>query len=669
MFVLVGCGGKPEKNILVFSKTEGYRHASIPEAHLAIRDIGSSIGAEVDSTEDASIFSDEGLGKYDLVVFALTTGNVLDESQQTAFENFVRDGGGFLGIHSASDTEYDWEWYGKLVGGYFDGHPADPGVRTGRLVVEDAYHPSTNHLRFQWTRDDEWYDIRDRNPDVNLLISIVDSTYKDEWEEARHPISWYHEYDGGRAFYTAMGHTPESYHEAAFVQHLRGGIEYTLGLKDRLAGPPPESSFEREILTDSLNEPMELDVLPDGRIAFIERPGDFWLLDPASDSLSDAGHFEVSTEGEDGLLGFALDPGFRENSRMYFYYSPVDTSVNRLSRFTFDGSKVVPESEIVMLEIPVFRGCCHSGGSVEFNANGNLYLSTGDDTNPFKSAGYSPHDERPGNEVWNARRSAANTNDLRGKILRIRPEDDGTYTIPEGNLASRYDIEARPEVYIMGNRNPFRFSVDARTDYVYWGDVGPDANNDSERGPRGYDEIGQAREAGNFGWPYFIADNEAYRSFDFETNTLGDWFDLANPVNASHLNTGSKQLPPAQSAMIWYPYADSDEFPMLGSGGRTSMAGPVFYREDYADTDVRFPKFFQGKLFIYEWMRHWIKVVTMDRKGGLLRIEEFLPSTTFNRPMDMVFGPDGAMYLLEYGTKWSSPNPEARLSKISYVGG
>jgi cytochrome c len=666
LLVFAGCLERPEKRILAFSKTDGYRHESIPDAHQALRDVAASIGATIDSTEDASMFADDVLAEYDLVIFASTSEDVLNPEQQLAFQRYIRDGGAFVGIHSASDTEYDWPWYAGLVGGYFDGHPSDPGVRSGLLVVEDAYHPSTNHLRFQWTRDDEWYDIRERNPNVNVLISVVDSTYKESWDEDRHPLSWYHVYDGGRAFYTALGHTSESYQEAAFVRHLRGGIEWALGLKNRLPEPPPESSFRREILADSLNEPMELEVLPDGRIAFIQRPGQFMLFDRRTNELSEAGRFGVSLEGEDGLLGFAVDPEFPDSPWMYFYYAPADSSVNRLSRLTFENDLLIPASETVLLEVPVVRGCCHSGASIEFDANGNLYLSTGDDTDPFESDGFSPLDERPGKEVFNAQRSAANTNDLRGKILRITPQSDGTYAIPEDNLADRYGIEARPEIYTMGHRNPFRISIDARNGFLYWGDVGPDAESDTERGPRGYDEIGQARESGNYGWPYTIADNEPYRSIDFESGQLGEWFDVSAPENASRLNTGAVNLPAAQPAMIWYPYGDSPDFPMLGQGGRTSMAGPVFYREDFDDVDGRFPSFFDGKLFIYDWMRHWIKVVTMGHKGDLLRIEDFMPSIRLNRPTDMVFGPDGALYLLEYGTKWKEQNAEARLSRIEY---
>ncbi len=234
----------------------------------------------------------------------------------------------------------------------------------------------------------------------------------------------------------------------------------------------------------------------------------------------------------------------------------------------------------IILEVPVQRDeCCHTGGSIAFDARGNLYLSTGDNTNPF-ATGYAPIDERQGRSPWDAQKSSGNTNDLRGKILRIHPETDGSYTIPDGNLFPPGTPKTRPEIYTMGHRNPYRIAVDKRTGFVYWGDVGPDASVDSAgRGPAGHDEIGQARRAGNFGWPYFVGDNKAYfrtTRVDSVTVQAGAQFDPARPVNTSPNNTGLSELPPAQKAFIWYPYGPSAEFPVLGNrrphrDGRTGL--------------------------------------------------------------------------------------------------
>ncbi len=232
--------------------------------------------------------------------------------------------------------------------------------------------------------------------------------------------------------------------------------------------------------------------------------------------------------------------------------------------------------------------------------------------------GYAPIDERPGRSDWDAQKSSSNMNDLRGKILRIKPEDNGTYSIPAGNLFPANGSQGRPEIYVMGNRNPFRFSVDPETGWLYWGEVGPDAGADNPTfGPRGYDEFNQARAAGNFGWPYFIANNLAYREYDFATGISGPAFNPAAPVNNSPNNTGGQNLPPAQPAWIWYPYGASTAFPELGSRpGRTAMGGPVYHHDRASPASTRkLPEYFDDTLFIYEWSRNWIKEVKIDAGG------------------------------------------------------
>ena len=225
----------------------------------------------------------------------------------------------------------------------------------------------------------------------------------------------------------------------------------------------------------------------------------------------------------------------------------------------------------------------------------------------------------------------------------------------------------------MGHRNPYRISVDKHTGFIYWGEVGPDANVDSVgRGPRGYDEINQARAPGNYGWPYFVGNNQAYYKttvIDSVTIQGGSQFDPAHPVNNSPNNTGLNQLPPARGAFIWYPYAPSPDFPIVGTGGRTAEAGPVFYRDDFRNAPRAFPPYYDGKLFIYEFMRHWIMAVTMDKNGDLASIEQFMPNAKFAAPIEMEFAPSGDLYILEYGTIWFSGNDDARLVRIEYNAG
>jgi cytochrome c551/c552 len=226
--------------------------------------------------------------------------------------------------------------------------------------------------------------------------------------------------------------------------------------------------------------------------------------------------------------------------------------------------------------------------------------------------------------------------------------------------------KTRPEIYVMGDRNPYRISVDTATGFLYWGEVGPDASRDTAtRGPRGYDEVNQARKAGFFGWPFFVGYNYAYRKYDYATGKSGEAFDPQHPINDSRNNTGIRELPPANPAFIYYPYAASDSFPLVGTGGRNAMAGPVYH---VTDTNVM-PKYYDGKFFEYDWIRGWIRAVTMLPNGDFDKMEPFMPSTKFTALIDMELGPDNKIYILEYGNGWFTKNADAALSVIDYNSG
>lgn len=440
------------------------------------------------------------------------------------------------------------------------------------------------------------------------------------------------------------------------------------------------------LVDDSLPDLSEIAVARDGRVFYVERMGRVRVWDPRTRSSSTLASLFVFTDLEDGLLGITLDPGFDRNGWLYLFYSEPQsrhddagrkTGTNRVSRFTVTEDALDLTSEKVLLRITTQRDqCCHSGGSLAFDGEGNLFASVGDNTHPGESDGYSPLDERAERGPWNAQKSASNANDLRGKILRVHPEPDGSISIPRGNLFPPGTPGTRPEIYVMGNRNPYRISVDARTGFLYWGEVGPDAGGPNpDRGPAGFDEINQARAAGNFGWPYFGGDNKPYRSYDFALKLSGDPFDPAHPVNRSVLNTGPRDLPPAQPAFIWYPYGQSTRFPVVnGGGGRTAMAGPVYHFDRNLDSPRRLPVEYDHTLFIYEWSRNWIIAVHLDEQeniavgpDGKLRMERFCPEMTFKRPMDIELGADGCLYVLENGTAWLG-NKDTQIVRLEYVG-
>ncbi len=217
------------ERVLVFSKTKGYYHESIPSGIAAIQKLGAEHKFQVDTTKDATKFTIDNLRKYRAVIFLSTTQDVLNEEQQRAMEQYIKGGGGFVGVHAAADTEYEWPWYNKLVGAYFKSHPNKPNVRKAVVNVIDKNHLSTRNLPDKWERSDEWYNYKDINPDIKVLAKLDEKSYEGGENGDNHPIIWYHEYDGGRAFYTGGGHTKESYEDPVFVQHLLGGIEYAMG--------------------------------------------------------------------------------------------------------------------------------------------------------------------------------------------------------------------------------------------------------------------------------------------------------------------------------------------------------------------------------------------------------------------------------------------------------
>ncbi len=490
---------------------------------------------------------------------------------------------------------------------------------------------------------------------------------------------------------------------SSLVMALCCRIVLAFGAEDKPSplpsGPESDGPFRKLILDsdhdsnadgrieDTLVDVMEIGVAKDGQVFLAERAGTVKVLKPGTVHAEPIGSIEVFTGLEDGLLGLALDPKFGENRWIYLFYSDPNTQTNtaglksgenRIARFTLKNGKLDRSSEKILTRITTQRDdCCHSGGSLAFDGSGNLYASTGDNTHPFGDSGsYAPIDERDGRHAFNALKSAANANDLRGKILRITPKRSGKAAIPKGNLFPSDSSNTRPEIYVMGCRNPFRISVDSKAGILYWGEVGPDAGGANlNRGPAGFDEINQAKAAGNFGWPMFAGDNRPYWNWDFATGKTNFLYDPVQPHNNSRYNTGPQIIPPPQPAFIWYPGGQSARFPVVnGPGGRTAMAGPVYYFNPKLSSPHKLPVEFHHTLFIYEWSRNWIIAVHLDEQNqiakksdGSLWMERFCPKMSFRRPMDLELGPDGCLYLLENGTGWQG-NKDTQLVRIEYHG-
>jgi cytochrome c len=464
---------------------------------------------------------------------------------------------------------------------------------------------------------------------------------------------------------------------------------------------PADSNFQKVTLDDFPGEPIALAVLPDRRVLHTARTGEVRINDPRTGLNVLAAKIPVYQHDEEGVQGVAIDPGFRSNRWVYIYYSPpMNTPVDdpatpavnegnapeqgtaadfapfkgvmRLSRFKLERNTLNLGTEQKILEVGTDRGiCCHVGGKIDFDAQGNLYLSTGDDTNPFASNGFVPIDERANrNPAFDAQRTAANTNDLRGKLLRIKVRANGSYTIPDCNLFEVGTARTRPEIYAMGLRNPFRFAVDKNTGVVYVGDYSPDARAaNPARGPAGHGRWMAVDKPANYGWPYCVAPDLPYVDYDFATSTSGAPFDCANPVNDSPNNTGRRNLPKVEKAEVIYSYGPSAEFPELGTGGIGPMGGPAYDFDRTNKSATKWPAEFDGLPLFYEWTRDYVKAFHLDRRNQVTQIDPVLPSIVFDNPMDLEFGPDGALYVLEYGDGYFAENPDAQLARIDFVRG
>jgi glucose/arabinose dehydrogenase len=476
---------------------------------------------------------------------------------------------------------------------------------------------------------------------------------------------------------------------AAVAVLLAAGTVATLTSTAGPAAAHPVSSADYQQVelargVAELGEPMSMAVLPDRSVLHTARNG-VLRRTTAAGVTAVIGTLPVYTHDEEGLQGVGVDPGFATNRFVYLYYAPplstpggdapatgTDFSawngVNRLSRFTLNADYTLnTSSQVTVLEVATSRGmCCHVGGDIDFDAAGNLYLSTGDDSNPFDSGGYTPIDERSNrNPVYDAQRTAGNTNDLRGKVLRIRVNADGSYAIPAGNLFAPGTARTRPEIYAMGLRNPFRLSVDKPTGALYVADYGPDAGTTTAaRGPAGQVEFNRITSAGNYGWPYCTGSNttnETYVDYTFPSGPSGSRFNCAAPVNNSPRNTGLTNLPAARAAWIKY---DNCSLAAFGCGSESPMGGAV-YRYDAANpSSVKFPPLLDGHYFATEFGRRWIKSIDVNSDGSAGQISDFPWRGT--QVMDSAFGPDGALYVLDYGTGWGSGDASSALYRIEY---
>jgi glucose/arabinose dehydrogenase len=483
------------------------------------------------------------------------------------------------------------------------------------------------------------------------------------------------------------------------------------------------SNYEKITLTKDTGEPIDLAVLPDGRVLHTARNGAVRLTTPDTGVTRVVNTIDVYNNSEDGLQTVTLDPDFATNGWVYLFYAPrvmtapypqttpagsapntlpagADESYwdqwkgyNQLTRVKWDeaSDSLDLATEQVIIKVEAQRGqCCHVAGDVDFDAAGNLYLATGDNTPAGTPGanGFAPNNDAPGfNPGLDSRRGAGNTNDLRGKILRITVQGDGSYTVPAGNLYPPGTAGTRPEIFVQGVRNPFRMEVDPETGSLSWADYGPDAGAaDPQRGPMGLVEWNTTAldRPMNSGWPYCTGNQFNYNDWDFATATPGPFFDCAaGAQNTSRWNTGLATLPPADPADLYYgDDADDQPWPELtdfeAAGGQGPMGGPVYHYDAANPSPTKFPEYWDDKAFFAEFSQDYLAVFDVQWPDGPVdHITHFLPNAALSTngmpitdsPIDIEFGPDGSLYVLDYGDGFFRANPDAGLYRIDYTPG
>ncbi len=347
-------------HLLVFSKTEGFRHASIEPGIEALKGLAKEHGFTLDATEDAAVFTDDGLAGYDAIVFLNTTQDILDEDQQKAMEAFIRGGKGFVGIHSATDTEYDWPWYGGLVGAYFESHPR---TQEATLDVLDQSHGSTKMLPRTWTRTDEWYNFKQMNPDVHVLITVDEDSYEGGTNGPGHPFAWYHTYDGGRAWYTLGGHTKESFSEDLFLQHVLGGIRYAANREMHNTLTAAEKAAGWQLLFDGKTT-------EGWRTYKKDKPGSSWVVQDGTLTLEVEPTANGRTKAKDGGTLMTIDQYENYELSLEWKVAPCGNSG---IIYNIHEAPEYKRAYMTGPEMQVLDDACHPDAKIRTHRAGDLY--------------------------------------------------------------------------------------------------------------------------------------------------------------------------------------------------------------------------------------------------------------------------------------------------------
>jgi glucose/arabinose dehydrogenase/type 1 glutamine amidotransferase len=628
-----------------------------------------------------------------------------------------------------------WPWWDapgdSAIGALMPGHSATDISNVATVQVSDRNHPSTSDLPDSYELGDEHYTFSTNVRGTHHVLMTLDEESYDLGSGvtsmgADHPIAWCRMYEGARVWASSLGHFAASYRENGFdnnlMKHLVGGVAWAAGTAgaDSDCGGTVWSNFTRTTLATGLNGAIGLDIAPDGKVYWTEigvqginSQGQLRMYDPEGGSTSTLLTLETRADYQSsnaGVLGMALDPGFEQNRHLYVYYSPRVTAAdsnctppqancvadgsyllgdNVVSRFTLNaaGTAVIEGSEQEILRVPSVKvgndnsdgiagkstySAHQGGGSLSFDSEGNLYLGTGDDVDPFmgQDHNYAPIDQRYP-ERYDARNTSANTNDLRGKILRIHPLPNAsgepgvgtTYSIPEGNMFAQGTPQTKPEIYAMGFRNPFTVQADPNDPgTVVVGEYGPDAATDSPAfGPAGVIEWNHISEPGFFGWPLCVGDNAPARSYfryTFPSGPQGTRYDCSASAipNESEHNTGLNEIPgPAVEADVWAKNGGGTP-PRFGIPGvaNETATGPIYDYDPANPSPTKWPAYYDGAWLIFNRASNWWREVRpLDDRSGILRVNGFFQANQFGAPphnfvIPTRFGPDGSLYLVTW---------------------
>jgi glucose/arabinose dehydrogenase len=641
--------------VLMLTSTYGYRHESaIETAKPLMEALETTTEFEFDITEDLDDLNRENLQNYDLLFFNNTTGNLpVTGAQKQAILEFMRAGNGFVGAHAAADTWYNWAPYREMLGGgLFEHHPWTESVG---ITIEDTDNPAVSHFGDGFYLRDEIY-VLDANPRWNsrVLASLDMQSVGIEQGPATadrndYPIAWIGNFNGGRVFYTKLGHFADVWRTPMYLEHLLQGMRMAAGrIEADFSGHREKTTVADDVWPD------DIAVDERGNVWIAELQGKVHRYDAAADETRQIGqvHTTDPTKIEHGLYGIEVDPNFYEGEPyVYLYYAEPETFINTLFRYEYRNGEIDMSTEEVILRVPTEPNCCHQAGDIEWGPEGKLYLSTGDtgmsETRPsweISEEEIQSFMERYDLEDYHwsrlvdSERSAQNLQDLRGKILRINP--DGT--IPTDNPFYG-EAGVRWEIYAYGFRNPYRFKVDDNGD-IYTGVVGPDEVVT-------YDEYNLTTEGGeNHGWP----------------RTLGRLF----------YNEWTADMIPNFTPPLWeYTYE---------GGGRSATVGPIYEsRAEYA-----FPAAFQDKVFVFDWSRRWIKWADVEDRTFQNDVEADVKRETYaaemparrftniktfdvldiTAPISMEQAPDGSIYLAEFDGFWNA-GPNSRVTRYRWISG